>query len=180
MTHPNPPEVVTQGEGPVEVLRPCPFCGASGDKLVQAFTQATETFAYWSVECTGCGVEVGDDASQEAANTAWNTRPETPSTRLAGGGELRALSEKATAGEWSWEDNPPTVYAGRTGDHGTFPGTSIRIQRHGYNLFGRLNDLSWNGRADLDFAVACVNYVRQILAREGEAHRLRHTPQGCA
>jgi Lar family restriction alleviation protein len=57
-----------------EKLLPCPFCGAGDKYLVQAFTQATETFAFWSVECSFCGVEVGDDESQEKANAAWNTR----------------------------------------------------------------------------------------------------------
>lgn len=81
----------------------------------------------------------------------------------AGVERLREALEKATAGVWSWEDGPPTVYSGRADDRGTFPGTTIPIRFHGYNLFGRLNDLSWNGRADLDFAVACVNHVRAAL-----------------
>lgn len=54
-------------------LKPCPFCGAD-DRLVQAFTRATEDFAYWSVECLDCGVEIADDESQEAADAAWNRR----------------------------------------------------------------------------------------------------------
>ena len=57
-----------------EKLLPCPFCGAEDKYLVQALTQATETFVFWSVECSFCGVEVADDESQEKANAAWNTR----------------------------------------------------------------------------------------------------------
>jgi Lar family restriction alleviation protein len=55
-------------------LLPCPFCGATDGRLVQAFTRTTETFAFWSVECLDCGVEVADDESQERADAAWNTR----------------------------------------------------------------------------------------------------------
>lgn len=58
-------------------LAPCPFCGATDGRLLQAFTRATNDFAFWSVECLDCGVEVADDSSQEAADRAWNTR--TPS-----------------------------------------------------------------------------------------------------
>ena len=38
---------------------------------------------------------------------------------------LEELYEKSTSGKWSWEDNPPTVYAGR------------EENLHGLNLFGR-------------------------------------------
>lgn len=58
-------------------LKPCPFCGATDGHLIQAFTQATETFAYWSVECLGCACEIASDTSQDEANAAWNTRTPT-------------------------------------------------------------------------------------------------------
>jgi len=59
-------------------LKPCPFCGATDGRLVQVFTRATDDFAYWSVECLDCGVEVADDESQEAADRAWNRRAIPP------------------------------------------------------------------------------------------------------
>lgn len=55
-------------------LLPCPFCGASDGRLVQAFTRATDDFAYWSVECLDCACEIVSDASQDEADAAWNTR----------------------------------------------------------------------------------------------------------
>lgn len=55
-------------------LLPCPFCGAKADMLLRAFVRATDDFAYWSVECRGCGVEVADSESQGAADIHWNTR----------------------------------------------------------------------------------------------------------
>lgn len=58
----------------MDELKPCPFCGAADGRLVQAFTRATDDFAFWSVECLDCGVEVADDESQAAADKAWNTR----------------------------------------------------------------------------------------------------------
>jgi hypothetical protein len=64
--------------------------------------------------------------------------------------ELRAKTKLATQGQWSWEDSPPTLYAGRLkfepeefSKYG-FSGT------HGMNLLGRL-DLDWNGKNNLDF-----------------------------
>ena len=86
---------------------------------------------------------------------------------------LRALSKKATQGTWSWEDGPPTVYAGRVDPIGEFGG--MPVCGHGYNLFGRLTDLSHNGRADLDFAVACVNFVRDNI---GVLERLSQPSDG--
>lgn len=56
-------------------LLPCPFCGGSPRR---SFTQATDTFAFWSVECSKCGVEIADDESQSAADAHWNTRPPAP------------------------------------------------------------------------------------------------------
>lgn len=86
--------------------------------------------------------------------------------------ELRA---KATPGTWSWEDGPPTVYAGRVDPVGEIAGMSVC--GHGFNLFGRLTDLSRNGRNDLEYAVACVNATPALLARieqlEAEVRRLR-------
>jgi Lar family restriction alleviation protein len=61
-------------------LAPCPFCGATDDRLIQSFTRATDECAFWSVECLDCGVAVADDESQEAADCAWNRR--TPDPKL--------------------------------------------------------------------------------------------------
>ena len=55
-------------------LLPCPFCGAKDERLVQQFVRATESFAYWSVECLDCACEIASDTSQEEADTAWNRR----------------------------------------------------------------------------------------------------------
>lgn len=63
------------------ILKPCPFCGAKDERLIQAFIRATDTFAYWSVECLGCSCEIASDTSQEEADAAWNMRaPEVPAT----------------------------------------------------------------------------------------------------
>lgn len=72
-------------------LLPCPFCGARDEKLVVAHTRATDAFSFWSVECTGCGVEIADDASQGDAREHWNTRATPKSSE----GEL--LDEALTA-----------------------------------------------------------------------------------
>jgi hypothetical protein len=66
--------------GRVELL-PCPFCSGVDEDLVQAFTRATDDFAYWSVECLKCGCEIGSDTSQAEADGFWNTRP-TPDNGL--------------------------------------------------------------------------------------------------
>ena len=57
----------------VELL-PCPFCGGLDGDLVQGFTRASDDFAFWSVECVKCGVEVASDASQAEADAHWNMR----------------------------------------------------------------------------------------------------------
>lgn len=73
----------------VELL-PCPFCGATSDLLLEAMTRASDDLSWWSVECTGCGVEVTDDESQEAANRHWNKRaPTTDREKL-----VRAVVER--------------------------------------------------------------------------------------
>jgi len=82
-----------------EKLLPCPFCGAEDKYLVQAFTQATETFAFWSVECSFCGVEVADDESQERADAAWNTRAPA---------DLRSALEAETSAA-AWVNSIPGV-----------------------------------------------------------------------
>lgn len=53
-------------------LKPCPFCGS--DKLNVGLIRATASLSYWSVECASCGVEIGDDESEDAVVTHWNTR----------------------------------------------------------------------------------------------------------
>ena len=55
-------------------LLPCPFCGATDGRLIQAFRRATDTFAYWTVECLDCACEIASDASQAEADVAWNRR----------------------------------------------------------------------------------------------------------
>lgn len=72
--YPGKPTPAAATGGDVDGLLPCPFCGSAADKLVQAFTRVTDDLAFWSVECTGCGVEVADDASQAEADRHWNTR----------------------------------------------------------------------------------------------------------
>lgn len=65
-------------------LKPCPFCGAKDERLVQAFMRATDTFAYWSVECLDCACEIANDASQAEADANWNMRAPAPSPALLG------------------------------------------------------------------------------------------------
>jgi hypothetical protein len=55
--------------------------------------------------------------------------------------KLRALANNATGGDWSWEDGPATIYAGRTNE------------THGLNLLGRLYP-DWNGKHNLDYICA--------------------------
>lgn len=62
---------------------------------------------------------------------------------------LRKLLEEATPGPWTWEDDPPTVYAGR--------GVG-----HGWNLFGRL-EVDTNGPANLDLLCAATNALSALL-----------------
>ena len=83
--------------------------------------------------------------------------------------ELKAKAKLATPGIWTWEDDPPTLYAGRTSGsmknflkYGSF-GT------HGLNLLGRL-DLDWNGKNNLDFIAATGPEV--IVALLAEIERL--------
>lgn len=68
--------------------------------------------------------------------------------------ELRAKTKLATPGIWSWEDDPPTLYSGRT-SNGFFA-------THGMNLLGRL-DLDWNGKNNLDFIAATGPVVINAL-----------------
>lgn len=74
-------------------LLPCPFCGSA--EPLQAFTQATGDFAFWSVECQGCGVEVADSDSQDEANHHWNTRANLPAIRLTSSADLRSKLDVA-------------------------------------------------------------------------------------
>jgi len=69
---------------------------------------------------------------------------------------LQSLLSKATPGLWTWEDDPPTVYAGRDGDH------------HGWNLLGRL-DVDVNGANNLNLLCAAVNALPTLL-EEARAH----------
>lgn len=71
----------------------------------------------------------------------------TPERRAA----IAARCAKATGGEWTWEDGPATIYAGRTND------------QHGMNLFGRL-DIDWNGPANLDFVCHARADLPDLLA----------------
>ena len=64
---------------------------------------------------------------------------------------IAARCDRATGGEWTWEDGPATVYAGRG------------VNMHGLNLFGRL-DPDWNGPANLDFVCAARADVPDLLA----------------
>jgi len=89
--------------------------------------------------------------------------------------QLQLLRSAATPGTWSWEGrlggtppNPVTVYAGRVDVVGELGG--VPFTGHGFNLFGRLNDVSWNYAADLDLAVAAVNALPKLL---DEVQRLR-------
>lgn len=74
--------------------------------------------------------------------------------------KLRALYEAGARGTWSWEDGPPTLYAGRVdqiGEIGGYP-----MFGHGLNLLGRLEPDS-NGKAVLDLIVAAVNALPSLL-----------------
>lgn len=84
---------------------------------------------------------------------------ETPINTLD---ELRTLHASATAGIWSWEENPPTLYAGREGDFGEIAG--FPVQRHGLNLLGRL-DPDRNTPANLDWIAASKNSFSALAAR---------------
>lgn len=64
--------------------------------------------------------------------------------------ELERLERGRTQGEWSWEDGPATLYAGRG-------------EGHGLNLLGRMEPDS-NGKANLDFVCAFANDARALLA----------------
>ena len=70
---------------------------------------------------------------------------------------IEARANAATGGEWTWEDDPATVYAGR-GDY-----------MHGLNLFGRL-ELDWNGPANMEFVCHARADVPALIA---EVRRLR-------
>lgn len=48
-------------------LKPCPFCGASGAKLIPSG-------GYWKIKCD-CGITVSGYAKGKDAVTAWNNRP---------------------------------------------------------------------------------------------------------
>lgn len=58
-------------------LEPCPFCGASGDRLARAQIFAGDV-SIWSVECLDCGAERASDESQQEADAFWNTRALRP------------------------------------------------------------------------------------------------------
>lgn len=60
-------------------------------------------------------------------------------------------AERATPGPWTWEDSPPTLYAGRT------------PTLHGLNLLGRL-EIDWNGKNNMDF-IASSRTTLPVLAR---------------
>ncbi len=66
--------------------------------------------------------------------------------------ELKALVDNSTFGQWTWEPDPPTVYAGRS------------FNRHGLNLFGRLDPDS-NTPANLDFICAIRNAAPELIRR---------------
>lgn len=77
---------------------------------------------------------------------------------------VRELSAKATGGEWSWEDGPPTLYAGR-GSFGAIANFPIPVPAHGLNLLGRLEPDS-NGPANLDLIAAlCSEPARARIAK---------------
>ena len=137
---------------PAEVL-PCPFCG--GDAFVE---RADYSSCY--VICNDCSArgpvscdetEADADASENddvdpgelPARRLWNTRPETPSTRLAGGRELRRIRTSMALLQQQAEGCATNHYGN---DH----------ELHG--MPGWLADT----RRDLDALTA-------LLAREGEA-----------
>jgi Lar family restriction alleviation protein len=90
---------VTNSVGEGVVLKPCPFCGGADEQLVQTFTRAADTFAYWSVECLGCGCEIASDASQAEADEQWNTRLSAPPATSDRGEGLDWLAIAKLAGE---------------------------------------------------------------------------------
>lgn len=72
--------------------------------------------------------------------------------------ELRRLLEKATPGPWSWEGDPPTLYAGRDGMH------------HGANLLGRLEPDA-DTPANLNLIVAVRDALPALLDIADAAQR---------
>ena len=75
---------------------------------------------------------------------------------------IEGLARAATGGEWTWEDNPPTLYAGRTCPE--FDSTKPETWcggTHGLNLLGRLEP-DCNGKNNLDFI--CAANPQTILA----------------
>lgn len=78
-----------------------------------------------------------------------------------------ALAEAATSGPWTWEDDPPTLYAGRRG------GIDGRA---GLNLLGRLSP-DGNTPANLDFIAAAregwPHAITRAIEAEAETERLR-------
>lgn len=96
----------------IEALLPCPFCGASGDQLVRAFTRATDTLAFWSVECKGCGVAVADDESQEHADGSWNTRQHVLSSPAPDEEARQDIERDIRTAIWNagkWQGKPDEV-----------------------------------------------------------------------
>lgn len=79
---------------------------------------------------------------------------------------LKTIANKATQGNWTWEDdenNVATVYSGR--DNTPFKGT------HGLNLFGRL-DPDWNGKNNLDFITTFnPQFISTLLKRLEELEK---------
>lgn len=60
-------------------LRDCPFCSTKGSEdtkvLFTAETDVVDGFEYsYSIRCTGCGVEVCDEYSEEVVRI-WNGEP---------------------------------------------------------------------------------------------------------
>ena len=145
MTHPDP--------APVEVLKPCPCC-ASSDLVPPP--------AHWPdgvVYCRTCGLRANSPA-------AWNTRPETHSSHLAGGGEKPLIGHRADM--WCvgcMEDGPfariiPAMPGGKFGTESFGSAETVhdalRLALETANLF-----------RPKDF-VSEINPL-SILAREGEA-----------
>jgi hypothetical protein len=70
-----------------QVLKPCPCCGGAHDQHLFA-----HGFGNYSVQCPHCRLNTGQKRGQQAAITAWNTRPIESRQRA----EIEGLTEGLT------------------------------------------------------------------------------------